>query len=121
MDRRELNESIEIIVEREINNYKKFAFGQNFLGLSVAFVLAATIQKLVNSIANNLLMPIISYCVNATPFDDNWRNFVMIPITGMKLEVGVFLSNFIEFLITTIVLYIIYVRFQPPKEEKKYR
>lgn len=106
-------------IRKEIDEYKKFAFNKNLMALALALILATVVQKFVSSISESILMPIINYFVNAAN-TGNWRNMILCPVDGMNLEIGKFLGSFLEFTITTIVLYVIYTkivkRFTPDAE-----
>lgn len=92
----------------EVQEYKKFAFGKSMIGVAVALVLANIVQKLVNGISEGILMPIINFFVGQT--SGSWRSLILVPVEGMNLEIGKLVAVFIEFLITTIILYVVYSR-----------
>ena len=104
---------------KEISEYKKFAFNKNLMALALALILANVVQKFVSSISESLLMPIINYFINVAN-KGNWRNIILCPVDGMNLEIGKFCGSFLEFVITTLVLYVIYSkiikRFHPNVE-----
>lgn len=91
---------------KEISEYKKFAFNKSLVSLALALILANVVQKFVTSISESLFMPIINYFILTT--NGNWRNLLLVPVDGMNLEVGKLCGSFIEFSITTLVLYLIY-------------
>lgn len=95
-------------LKREVEDYKKFAFSKNLLNLAITLIMASTIQKVVTSISENLLMPIISYLMSQT--GSNWRVWAIHPVNGLTLEVGKLASGLLEFIITTLVLYIFYYK-----------
>lgn len=107
-------------IKKEIDDYKKFAFNKNLMALALALILATVVQKFVTAISESLLMPIINYFVNAAHSTGNWRNMILCPVDGMNLEIGKFCGAFLEFTITTIVIYVIYSkivkRFSPDAE-----
>lgn len=104
---------------KEINEYKKFAFNKSLMALALTLILANVVQKFVSSISESLLMPVINYFTNIAN-NDNWRNIILCPVDGMNLEIGKFCGSFLEFGITTLVLYLIYSkivkRFNPNAE-----
>lgn len=96
-------------VKKEFSDYRQFAFGKNMFAMALALVMANAAQALVNKISACILMPIINYSVSAT--GGNWRNLVFSPVDGLDMEVGQFVGAFLEFLITTVILYILYKNF----------
>ncbi len=99
---------IEKEVSQEVENYKKFAFNQNLLGLAVAMILATSVSQVVSSISNGLLMPLLNYLTNATGTD--WRTMTFTPVAGMTFEVGTFLGAILNFFVISITLYVVYVK-----------
>lgn len=101
-----ININMEEELKKEIDNFKKFAFKDNLFKLAIAFILSGVFEKLVKSVSNNLLMPIINYFLSEA--GTNWRNYTAIPVPGMTLEIGQLIGSFVDFLITAIILYFIY-------------
>lgn len=93
-------------LKKEVDEYKKFAFNKSLVALALALILANVVQKFVTNISESLFMPIINYFILAT--NGNWRNLILCPVDGMNLEVGKLCGSFIEFSITTLILYLIY-------------
>lgn len=93
------------LVKKEIQDYQSFAFGENMIAIVIALVLASIVQKFANTISESILMPIISYMNQA---GGNWRNLIWVPVEGMNLEIGKLGGVFIEFVISTIILYIVF-------------
>lgn len=95
-------------IDREIEEYKKFAFDKNMVQVAIGLILANAFQKTVTGISDYLIMPIVNYFVNST--DGNWRDMVFSPFNGMNIEVGRLVGMFCDFFIITLILYIIYSR-----------
>lgn len=101
-----------IDLEEELKQYRKFAFDRNMVGVAVALILATTCQKVVNGISDHLLMPIVNFCVTeaSTQAGTDWREWKIAVTPGLDIEIGLLASNFLEFTITTVVLYLIYFK-----------
>jgi len=95
-------------IRQELDEYKNFAYGKNLFAMAMALILANSMQKFVSNISENILMPVINFLVSKT--QSNWRNLIFNPIRGLEIEVGKFFGGFLEFSITTIFLYIIYIK-----------
>lgn len=93
-------------LQSELEGYKDFAFSKNLFTMALALILANAAQGVVNKISDCILMPIINYSVSAT--GGNWRNLVFSPVDGMDIEIGRFFGSFLEFIITTLILYLLY-------------
>ena len=99
-------------LEKEISSFKAFAFKKNMLELSIAFILGGAFNKVVTSISQNLIMPVVNMLaglVNSKTGTD-WRKLTIEPLEGLHLEVGEFLSSFFDFMLTALVLYIIFTK-----------
>lgn len=96
------------IDKKEIENYKKFAFKDDMLKMSVAFMLGASFNKVVTGISELLIMPFINFIIMQT--GDSWRKWKIEPIENLKIEIGQFLGVLIDFVLISIILYIIYYK-----------
>ena len=97
-----------IQLKQELESYKKFAFSNNLIALALSLTMANATEKIVNSISENVLMPIINYFVDNT--GENWRNLVFVPTTGLEFEVGAMMNGFLKFIFTSIIVYIFYTK-----------
>lgn len=93
---------------KEFQDYKKFAFNHNMMGVAIGLILATAFQKAVSGISDYLIMPIVNFFIVGTGTD--WRNWVAHPISGMNLEVGRLIGTMIDFVILTVVLYFIWAK-----------
>jgi large conductance mechanosensitive channel len=94
------------IINKEIEEYKKFAFDKNMVQVAIGLILANAFQKTVTGLSDYLLMPVVNYFINST--DGNWRDLVFSPLPGMNIEVGRLAGIFCDFFIITFILYIVY-------------
>ena len=95
-------------LRKELESYKNFAFSNNFILLALSLTMANATEKVVNGISENFLMPIINYSVDNT--GGNWRNLVFVPTDGLEFELGKMLSGFLQFMFTSIIVYIFYTK-----------
>lgn len=103
----ELEREIEALVGKdEFKNFKKFAFKGQMVDLSVAFILGAAFRKVVGSISDNLIMPLLNFIISKT--GDNWREYTYSPVENLNFELGKFAGAFVDFLLIAIILYIVY-------------
>lgn len=89
-----------------VDDYKKFAFKDGMLKMAIAFILGASFTKVVTAISESLIMPILNFLLSKT--GSNWREWIWTPATGLELEIGVFLGAMIDFLLISIVLFVMY-------------
>jgi large conductance mechanosensitive channel len=95
-----------------IGEFKAFLVKHGVIALAVAVVIAGAVGKLVTAIVADLIMPI----VGALTPSGNWRA-ATVSIGAVKFGVGDFLGALLDFLIISIVVFLIVkalVKEQPP-------
>src|SRR5581483_4110336 len=99
-----------------LSEFKKFIMRGNVLDLAVAVVIGAAFGKIVTSVVNDLLMPVIGLALGKVDFSN-----LFIPLNGQHYDTladakkaaaptvnyGVFLNTVIEFLIIAFVIFLI--------------
>ena len=103
-----MNKKNFIDFKKEIEEYKQFAFSKNFLEVALAVVFTTITQKLINNISECIIMPLINFIVQKTEGD--WRNLIFSPAQGLEIEIGKFISSFVEFIITSLILYFVFTK-----------
>ncbi|HMI31209.1 MAG TPA: MscL family protein [Candidatus Limnocylindrales bacterium] len=96
-----------------VGEFKAFLVKHGVIALAVAVVIAGAVGKLVTAVVADLIMPI----VGALTPSGNWRA-ATVSIGAVKLGVGDFLGALLDFLIISIVVFLIVkalVREQPPE------
>jgi large-conductance mechanosensitive channel len=93
-------------IQKEFDEYRKFAYGKNLFAVAMTLILASSMQKFVSTISETVFMPIINYFISST--NGNWRLLIFSPVKGLDVEIGKFAAGFLEFTIVTICLYLIY-------------
>jgi large conductance mechanosensitive channel len=92
------------------NDFKNFLLKQNAIALALAVVLGAALNKVVQSIVNDLIMPIVSL---ATPGGE-WEK-MKFPSTGpVQFGVGDLMSALLNFIIIGLVAWRISKMIMPP-------
>lgn len=87
------------------DEFKAFVFRGNVVDLAVAFVIAMAFQRVVTSMVNDLIMPIIGIVGGAPDFSANTFS-----INGSKFYWGNFVTQLISFLIIAAVVYFFIVK-----------
>ena len=83
-------------------DFKAFAFKGNMIDLAVAVVLGGAFGEVVNSLAKNILMPMVSYVLPGSGGYRTWH-------IG-RVEVGAFLAELLNFLVIAGAMYLVIVR-----------
>ena len=98
-----------------IKEFKDFLKEYKVIGLAIAFIIGIAATALVQSLVNNIVMPLI------TPFIPNgaWQSFT-INLGPIVLGIGAFLGAVINFLIIALVVFLIVkFAFKKKKPSKK--
>lgn len=118
-----MNEEKKEMISKEafdlLKEFKSFAFRRNFLDLSVGIVVGGSLNKIISSLVDNILMPIISV---ALPFQESYKKWSA-KIGEKEIPLGVFFSDIITFIIISFLLFIIikkvlFLWFEEKKEGK---
>jgi len=94
--------------EREWSDYKRFAFRDDMLKLTVGLTLGNSFNKAIQSLSNNLVVPALSFAtLNA---GESWRGWSWSPVVGLELKIGQLAGDMFDFVVVSVVLYLIYVK-----------
>jgi len=97
--------------------FKTFLIKDNVIGLAIAFIIGASLTKLVTSVVDDLIMPLVNLATAAT--GGNWKDW-FIPLTtagadGPKMLVGNVIGAIINFLVIGFICWRIAKVFVKPK------
>ena len=82
--------------------FKKFAMRGNIMDLAVGVIIGGAFQKIVTSLVNDIIMPIISIFTGNMDFND-----LVISIGNVSIKYGAFLTTVIDFLIIAFSIFLI--------------
>lgn len=96
-------------MKKHLNDFKEFAFKGNVLDLAVGVIIGGAFGKIVSSMVNDLLMPILTILTGSVSFRD--LKIILKVATETESEVAVLYGNFIQasidFLVIAICIYFI--------------
>lgn len=77
-------------------DFKAFLIKDNVIGLALAVILGGTLNKLVGSVVDDVIMPIVNL---ATASGGNWQSWA-IPLAGdASIRIGSLLGNLVNFFV----------------------
>jgi large conductance mechanosensitive channel len=94
--------------EKEWRDYKRFAFRDDMMKLTVGVVMGSAFNKVIQSMSNNLVMPLLSFLTLST--GEAWRDWSFTPTSGLSLPIGRVAGDGLDFLVVSVSLYLIYVK-----------
>ena len=83
-------------------DFKEFAFQGNVFDLAVAVVIGATFSKIVSSLVENIITPIIVAISGKVDVSDLHQQ-----IGSANITYGIFLQSIIDFLIVAFVIFLV--------------
>ena len=99
-----------------IKEFKKFIARGNVLDLAVGVIIGAAFGKIVSSLVDNIIMPLIGLIIGGINLSG-----LAVTIKDARLEYGLFLQNVVDFLIVAFCIFLFVKAFNKvtKKEEKK--
>jgi large conductance mechanosensitive channel len=88
-----------------VQEFKDFLFRGNIVELAVAFVMGLAFAAIVNSLVENLLMPVIAMIIGKPDFSD-----LTFTINDAVFRYGAFLTDLIQFLAIAAAVYVFVVK-----------
>ena len=89
-----------------LEEFKNFAFKGNVVDLAVGVIIGAQFGKIVSSLVDNVIMPIVGALL---PGDQSYKDWKL-PI-GDGVPVGLFLADVVSFIILAAALFFFIVKF----------
>lgn len=98
-----------------LNDFKEFALKGNVIDMAVGVIIGGAFGKIVSSLVNDIIMPVVSLCtgsVDFTKLSATLREPVLDPATGdviheaLTFNYGMFIQNIVDFLIIALSIFI---------------
>ncbi|WP_017186623.1 large conductance mechanosensitive channel protein MscL [Alkalibacillus haloalkaliphilus] len=81
--------------------FKQFALRGNVFELAIAVVIGTAFSKIVDSLVNDILMPILGVLAGGTSF-----KFLVLNINGVIIRYGSFFQTMVDFLVISFSIYL---------------
>lgn len=98
-----------------MKSFIDFIKSQGVIGLAIAFIMGASITKLITSFVSNIISPIVALIIGSVGDLEN----IYIEIASTKILIGSFVSSLVDFLIITLIIYFTVKIFSVEKSIKK--
>jgi len=85
-----------------LKEFKEFAMRGNVIDLAIGIIIGGAFQKIVNSLVNDIIMPIISLLTGNIDFSN-----MSIKIGEISINYGTFITNIINFLIIAFSVFLL--------------
>lgn len=104
MEKAKLKEKEKKMMEKgskTLNEFKSFIARGNVIDLAVGVIIGGAFGKIVTSVVNDILMPIIGIFIGGIDFSN-----LSIQVKDATINYGMFLQNIIDFLIVALCIFI---------------
>ena len=85
-----------------LKEFKDFAIRGNVVDLAVAVIIGGAFGKIVSSLVDNIIMPLIGLLIGGVDFKS-----LAVTVGNAKVEYGLFLQNVVDFIIIAFVIFLI--------------
>ena len=82
--------------------FKEFAMKGNVMDLAVGVIIGAAFGKIISSLVDNILMPIIGILLQGVNFQT-----LMVKVGDAEIKYGMFIGAILDFIIIAMVLFLI--------------
>ncbi len=99
-----------------IKEFKEFISRGNVIDLAVAVVIGGAFTKIVNSLVDDIIMPIIGVIIGGINFEN-----LMLTVGTAEIKYGMFIQAVVNFLLIALVIFTIIKainKFKKKEEEK---
>jgi large conductance mechanosensitive channel len=90
-----------------LDEFKNFALKGNVIDLAVGVIIGAAFGKIVSSLVENIIMPLIALVM---PGPEGYKDYGL-NIQGKFIPTGVFLGDVVNFVIVAVALFLFTVKF----------
>ncbi len=102
------------IVKKEANEFKKFISRGNVVDMAVGVIVGGAFGKIVTSLVNDILMPLIGTIMGGLDFSS-----LHIIINIAVIAYGSFIQSIVDFLIIAFCIFLMVKLFEKLKHEEK--
>lgn len=111
---REINkEEVKEKGKKTLGEFKKFIAKGNIMDMAVGVIMGSAFGKIVSSLVDNILMPLIGVLIGGIDFTN-----LSVKVKDATVSYGIFIQNIIDFLIIAFCIFIM-VKFLEKLNKKK--
>lgn len=95
-----------------VDEFRNFLFKGNLIDMAVGIIIGAAFGNIVTSLVKNIIMPLVGALTTGGKGEvgDVFKQWST-PVNGVDIPWGVFVGDFINFLILGFVIYLVIVKF----------
>ena|SRR5215213_8053710 len=85
-----------------LKEFKEFAMRGNVLDLAIAVIIGGAFGKIITSLVNDVLMPLIGLVMGGVNFSD-----LSVTVGAAVIKYGAFIQSIVDFIIVAFVIFLI--------------
>ena len=85
-----------------LKEFKEFAMRGNVLDLAIAVIIGGAFGKIITSLVNDILMPVIGLVMGGVNFSD-----LSVTVGAAVIKYGAFIQSIVDFIIVAFVIFLI--------------
>lgn len=89
-------------MKKILEEFKKFISKGNVIDLAVGVIIGGAFQKIVTSLVNDILMPIIGIIIGGHDFSN-----LTLKVKDATINYGIFIQNILDFLIVAFCIFMV--------------
>lgn len=104
-----------------LQEFKEFAMKGNVLDLAIGVVMGGAFNKIVSSLVENVIMPLVGLLIGGVKFEDLTYVF-NIGIGEAEIKYGIFIQNVVDFIIIAFSIFVfikVVAKLNRKKEEEE--
>ena len=101
-------------MKKFLEEFKKFIAKGNVLDLAIAVVIGNAFNKIVSSLVDDVIMPLVGVIIGLIQFEG-----IKITVGNASIMVGSFIQNIVDFLIIALTIFIVVKLFNKLSKKKE--
>ena len=101
-------------MKKFLGEFKEFIAKGNVLDLAVAVVIGGAFNKIVSSLVDDVIMPVVGMIIGGIDFSQ-----LKVTVGSANLMIGSFIQNVVDFLIVAFVIFMVVKAFNALNKKKK--
>ena len=88
-----------------IQEFKEFAMKGNVLDLAIGIVMGGALNKIVSSLVENIIMPIVGFLIGGVKFEELTYTFSS-GLGKAEIKYGIFIQSVVDFIIIAFSIFV---------------
>lgn len=105
---------MKITMKNTMQEFREFIAKGNVVDMAIGVIMGSAFGKIVSSLVDNILMPLIGVLIGGLDFAD-----LSVKVGGATIQYGLFIQNIVDFLIIAICMFVMMKAFAKFRHEEE--